>query len=53
MTRAVDDLDARLIRLFTRHPRQSVLEASRILKVARGTVQARMDRLSRSGVIAG
>ena len=53
MARTVDDLDARLIRLFTDNPRQSVLEASRLLKVARGTVQARLDRLARSGVIAG
>lgn len=47
----VDDLDARILRLFTEHPRVGVLEASRRLGVARGTVQARLDRLSATGVI--
>ncbi|HET7735790.1 MAG TPA: Lrp/AsnC family transcriptional regulator [Nocardioidaceae bacterium] len=47
----MDDLDARLIRLFTDEPRVGVLEASRRLGVARGTVQARLDRLIRDGVI--
>ena len=50
---AVDALDATLIRLFAEEPRIGVLEASRRLGVARGTVQARLDKLSRSGVIAG
>lgn len=49
----VDDLDARLIEVFTAEPRLGVLEASRRLGVARGTVQARLDRLHRDGVIAG
>jgi DNA-binding Lrp family transcriptional regulator len=49
----MDDLDATLIRLFTSQPRVGVLEASRRLGVARGTVQARLDKLSRSGVIEG
>ena len=47
----MDDLDARLIRLFTDEPRVGVLEASRRLGAARGTVQARLDRLVRDGVI--
>jgi DNA-binding Lrp family transcriptional regulator len=50
---AFDRLDARLIRLFTEEPRIGVLEASRRLGVARGTVQARLDRLQSSGVIRG
>ncbi|TDD32409.1 winged helix-turn-helix transcriptional regulator [Actinomadura sp. KC06] len=50
---AIDELDGRLIELFTAQPRIGVLEASRRLKVARGTVQARLDRLARDGVIAG
>ncbi|WUH97501.1 Lrp/AsnC family transcriptional regulator [Spirillospora sp. NBC_00431] len=50
---AIDELDGRLIELFTAEPRIGVLEASRRLKVARGTVQARLDRLARDGVIAG
>ncbi|HEY8478346.1 MAG TPA: Lrp/AsnC family transcriptional regulator [Spirillospora sp.] len=49
----IDELDGRLIELFTAEPRVGVLEASRRLGVARGTVQARLDRLSRDGVIAG
>jgi DNA-binding Lrp family transcriptional regulator len=49
----MDDLDATLIRLFAREPRVGVLEASRRLGVARGTVQARLNRLTRSGVITG
>ena len=48
----VDELDARIVRLFTDEQRMSVLEASRILKVARATVQARLDRMVSSGVIA-
>jgi DNA-binding Lrp family transcriptional regulator len=49
----VDDLDATLIRLFAETPRIGVLEASRRLGVARGTVQARLDKLVRGGVISG
>lgn len=49
----IDELDGRLIELFTLEPRVGVLEASRRLGVARGTVQARLDRLARDGVIAG
>ncbi len=47
----VDDLDARILRLFTAEPRVGVLEASRRLGVARGTVQARLDRMTAAGVI--
>jgi DNA-binding Lrp family transcriptional regulator len=49
----VDDLDRRLIDLFAADPRVGVLEASRRLGVARGTVQARLDKLAGSGVITG
>ncbi len=49
----MDQLDATLIRLFAAEPRVGVLEASRRLGVARGTVQARMDKLVAAGVIAG
>ncbi len=38
---AIDHLDGRLIVLLAREPRIGVLEASRRLGVARGTVQAR------------
>jgi DNA-binding Lrp family transcriptional regulator len=47
----VDGLDAALINMFTDHPRIGVLEASRRLGVARGTVQARINRLSDNGVV--
>jgi DNA-binding Lrp family transcriptional regulator len=50
---SIDALDAALIRLFAGHPRVGVLEASRRLGVARGTVQARLARLERSGAVAG
>lgn len=48
---SIDALDARLIALFTEDPHVGVLGASRRLGVARGTVQARLDRLSERGVI--
>lgn len=48
----IDDLDARLISLLTDKPQIGVLGASRELGVARGTVQARLDRLVQRGVIA-
>ena len=50
--RSVDELDARLLRELDESPRVGVLELSRRLGVARGTVQARLDRLVRRGVIA-
>jgi DNA-binding Lrp family transcriptional regulator len=49
----MDDLDRTLIDLFADDPRVGVLEASRRLGVARGTVQARLDKLERSGVVTG
>ena len=49
----IDELDARLIDLLGAEPRVGVLEASRRLGVARGTVQARLDRLRDRGVITG
>ena len=49
----MDHLDATLLRLFSEHPRIGVLEASRRLGVARGTVQARIDKLTRTGVVSG
>jgi DNA-binding Lrp family transcriptional regulator len=50
---SVDDLDARLIALLASEPRIGVLECSRRLRVARGTVQARLDKLVERGVIIG
>ncbi len=48
----MDALDATLIRLFSDDPRIGILEASRRLGVARGTVQARLEKLTQSGVIS-
>ena len=49
----MDSLDARLLDLLAAEPRIGVLEASRRLGVARGTVQARLDRLEAAGVVRG
>ncbi|MFF8959587.1 Lrp/AsnC family transcriptional regulator [Streptomyces sp. NPDC014894] len=48
---AVDVLDTRILRLMIEQPRTSVREYARLLGVARGTLQARIDRLEREGVI--
>lgn len=50
--KSVDDLDARLLALLAAEPQIGVLGASRRLGVARGTVQARLDRLLAAGVIS-
>ncbi|HET7399004.1 MAG TPA: Lrp/AsnC family transcriptional regulator [Intrasporangium sp.] len=47
----VDELDRRILRLFLEQPGVGVLGASRRLGVARGTLQARLDRLVARGVI--
>lgn len=52
MSRPIDDLDARLLRLLADDPQIGVLGASRALGVARGTVQSRLDKLQARGVIA-
>jgi DNA-binding Lrp family transcriptional regulator len=49
----IDALDARLVLLLAAEPRIGVLEASRRLGIARGTAQARLDRLQNRGVITG
>jgi DNA-binding Lrp family transcriptional regulator len=49
----IDHLDGRLIALLAEEPRIGVLELSRRLRVARGTVQARLDKLAARGVIVG
>ena len=49
----MDAIDGRLIDLFAGEPRLGVLEASRRLGIARGTVQARLDKLVAAGVITG
>lgn len=52
-TRPLDRLDLALLTAIRARPRAGVLELSRVLKVARATVQSRMDRLDRAGVVTG
>ncbi len=52
-TMAVDQVDAAILALFAEEPRIGVLEASRRLRLARGTVQARLDKLAARGVVIG
>lgn len=52
-TGGIDALDARLLRALAGTPRAGVMELARQLKVARGTVQSRLDRLVRRGVVTG
>ena len=52
-SKLIDDLDRRLLELLSAEPRVGVLEASRRLGVARGTVQARLDRMQVRGVVTG
>jgi len=49
----VDRLDAAILDLFAAEPRIGVLEASRRLRLARGTVQARLDKLASRGIVIG
>ena len=49
----IDDLDRRIISELAEEPRLGILELSRRLGVARGTVTARLDKLQRRGVITG
>ena len=53
LTSPIDDLDARLIAELRDNPRLGLLEISRRLGVARGTVQARLAKLERRGVVTG
>jgi DNA-binding Lrp family transcriptional regulator len=52
-TPGLDDLDGRLLGLLAERPRAGVLELARRLGVARGTVQARLDKLQARGVVTG
>src|SRR6478736_7546792 len=48
---SIDDLDARILTIFTDDPQVGVLGAARAIGVARGTVQARLDRMQQRGVV--
>ncbi|MCB1398934.1 MAG: Lrp/AsnC family transcriptional regulator [Rhodobacteraceae bacterium] len=49
----MDDLDRGILGLLGGDARMSVATLARRLKVARSTIQARLERLETSGVIAG
>jgi DNA-binding Lrp family transcriptional regulator len=53
MTRPLDGLDGRLIQVLAESPRAGILELARLLGVARGTVQARLDKLRARGIVTG
>ena len=53
MTSSIDHLDARIISALREEPRVGVLELSRRLGVARGTVTARLEKLQARGVVTG
>src|SRR5215472_4619206 len=49
----MDDTDRRLIALFRDNARLPVATLAQLLKVSRGTVQNRIDRMTADGVIGG
>ena len=49
----MDDLDRSILSLLGADARMSVATLARRLKVARSTIQARLERLETTGVIAG
>lgn len=51
MSSDLDQLDLAVLRILVAQPRAGVREYARQLGVARGTVQARLDRLQRTGVL--
>ncbi|MGH9066838.1 MAG: Lrp/AsnC family transcriptional regulator [Acidimicrobiales bacterium] len=53
LTRPIDRLDAALLVELAQAPRAGVMELARRLRVARGTVQARLDKLVGRGVVTG
>jgi len=53
MATQLDPLDLALLAALTESPKTGQLELSRRLKVARATVQARIQRLEQAGVVTG
>lgn len=49
----MDELDRNILRLLGADARMSVATLARRLKVARSTIQARLERLETGGIIAG
>jgi DNA-binding Lrp family transcriptional regulator len=50
---SLDRLDLALLRLLVKQPRVGMREYARLLGIARGTVQARIQRLEDSAVVTG
>ena len=53
MSGPVDQLDAQIIGLLADEPRIGLMEVARRLQVARGTVQARLAKLTERGIVRG
>lgn len=53
MPTELDLLDLSILKLGLERPRAGVREYARVLGVARGTVQSRLDRMGRLGVVTG
>jgi DNA-binding Lrp family transcriptional regulator len=53
MARELDALDVAILAALRDSPRAGYLELSRSLRVSRATVQARLDRLERDGIVSG
>ena len=53
MSRVIDTIDRRLLALLQANARESAATLGRKLGIARTTVQERILRLQRAGVIAG
>lgn len=53
MTPPLDLLDLSILKLSLERPKAGVREYARVLGAARGTVQSRLDRMARVGVITG
>jgi DNA-binding Lrp family transcriptional regulator len=51
--RDLDSLDVAILTALRAAPRSGYLELSRLLKVSRATIQARLERLERDGVVCG
>jgi DNA-binding Lrp family transcriptional regulator len=51
--RELDSLDVAILSALRSSPRAAYLELSRLLHVSRATIQARLERLERDGVVTG
>jgi DNA-binding Lrp family transcriptional regulator len=51
--RDLDTLDVAILSALRSAPRAGYLELARVLQVSRATVQARLDKLERDGVVTG